>query len=130
MARVLVVDDDPVILELVKEMLEGAGHAAVAAANGRSAMELVKDTPVEVVLTDILMPDKDGLEFIRELRRDCPQAKIIAMSGGGSLKINLDFLQVAKRMGAVFTLQKPFTPQALIDAVDCALASSPSCSPG
>ena len=78
--------------------LEGAGHTVKEASNGRDAMRIWRESPVDLIITDILMSEQDGLEFIRKLRREVPSAKIIALSGG-SKRIHLDTLAIAKRFG-------------------------------
>jgi CheY-like chemotaxis protein len=115
-ARILVIDDDTHIRDLLRKVLEGAGHTVAAAPNGRVAMRMWRENPADLIITDILMPEQDGLGFIRELRRDVPTAKIIALSGG-SQKIHLDTLDIAKRFGAVHTLHKPFDINELLEIV-------------
>ena len=116
MALILIIDDDKHIRDLLRKVLEGAGYSVADAPNGRIAMRMWREKPADLIITDILMPEQDGLEFIRELRRDVPHAKIIALSGG-SQKINLDTLDIAKRFGAVSTLNKPFEIKQLLETV-------------
>lgn len=120
MARILIIDDDQMVLNMLRQVLEGAKHTVVEAANGQVAMKLWREQPVDLIVTDILMPEKDGLEVIRELRRECPTVKVIALSGG-SRKVHFDALDVAKRFGALVTLEKPFELKELLAAVDTVL---------
>src|SRR5437763_15450494 len=83
MARVLVIDDHTEIRELLRLTLQAAGYDVVVAPNGREGLEIHRERPAELVITDIFMPEQEGLETIQELRRQSPRPKIIAMSGGG-----------------------------------------------
>ena len=107
MASILVIDDDPQVCSLLKQVLEGEGYTVQSALNGIEGLSLYRRTPAELVILDILMPEKEGLETIVELRRDFPRVKIIAMSAGSErAKINL--LDLARRLGAEQTITKPF----------------------
>ncbi|MBD0306269.1 MAG: response regulator [Nitrospiraceae bacterium] len=123
MASILVIDDERHIRDLLRKVLEGAGHTVKEASNGRDAMRIWRESPVDLIITDILMPEQDGLEFIRELRREVPSAKIIALSGG-SKRIHLDTLAIAKRFGALHTLHKPFEIKELLNIVGNVLDQS------
>src|SRR3989442_15115046 len=83
MARILVVDDEPEIGEILEMLLTHVGHEVRVARNGDSALRLPRAGPVDLIITDIFMPGKEGIETIMEIRRDLPSVKIIAMSGGG-----------------------------------------------
>lgn len=120
MARILIIDDDKMVLNMLRQVLEGAQHTVVEASNGEVAMRLWREDPPDLIITDILMPEKDGLEVIRELRRECPTVKVIALSGG-SRKIHFDALDVAKRFGALSALEKPFELKELLASVDTVL---------
>lgn len=93
------------------------GWECLEASNGSEALALNHRQPCELILTDILMPEKEGLETIREMRRDFPGLKIIAMTGGGQGG-GLNFLDAAKRLGADATLEKPFDLASLFDLVE------------
>ena len=125
MAHILIIDDDKHIRDLLRKVLEGAGYNVADAPNGRIAMRMWREDPADLIITDILMPEQDGLEFIRELRRDVPDAKIIALSGG-SQRLNLDTLDIARRFGALNTLNKPFEIKDLLEAVRAAIAMNGS----
>jgi len=117
MGRILIVEDDKAVRELLREILRRAGHEVVDVENGKEALAAYKDSPVDLVITNILMPEKEGLETIQELRRDDPDIKIIAISGGGQIG-PADYLEVARRFGAMRTFSKPFDRKELLAAVD------------
>ncbi len=115
MARILIIDDEPVTRAMLEEMLKSAGHETVSAADGSEGLKQYHARPSDLVITDLFMPEKDGLEVIRELRMRFPGVAIIAMSGkpiGGKM------LAVAQALGAVEVLQKPFTSVEVLSIVD------------
>jgi CheY-like chemotaxis protein len=120
MAKILVIDDEPGIRSILCRVLEASGHEVVAFENGRGAIERVERDAADLLIADIFMPDVEGLETIREIRRLRPDMPIIAISGvdfeGG------DYLGVARKFGAVATLKKPFWPADLLDLVSRVLA--------
>lgn len=116
MARILVIDDDDSLRILIRLFLEQAGHEVVDAANGRIALDMQRENPAELIITDIFMPEKGGTEFIMDMCVEFPASKIIAISGGGSLT-DVNFLDLAKNLGALKTFNKPFTRQELLAAV-------------
>ena len=117
MSRILVIDDDQQIRELIREILERASHTVFEADNGVAGLRKMLEETVDVVVTDIIMPDKDGLETITELRKSYPEVRIIAISGGGR-RVNRDYLPTAQAFGADLVLYKPFRPQDVMDAID------------
>jgi CheY-like chemotaxis protein len=121
MPSVLIVDDDDQIRTLVRETLEQAGYSVTEARDGKEGLQRYRVTPSDLVIMDILMPGQDGLESILSLRREFPQAKIIAITGGSDMIGMLNFLDVAKMLGAHRTLRKPFDMKALIEAVQAEL---------
>lgn len=121
MARILVVDDEKPVREMVQRMLEYHGHQVTALSNGVDALDVCKKNDIDLVITDVIMPKKDGLEIIIDLRFNFEDIKIIAISGGGR-SLPRDYLDVAKDFGAVRTISKPFDQQELISAVNDALA--------
>lgn len=118
--HVLIIDDDPPIREMLRRMLEYAGYQVTEAVDGEAGLRSFQAEPPDLVITDILMPNKEGLETIMGLRRLAPEVPIIAMSGGGH-NGTLSYLQTADRLGARVTLAKPFTRQEMLDAVHTAL---------
>jgi DNA-binding response OmpR family regulator len=117
MANILLVDDDASLVGAQGEFLRRVGHNVSTAANGKEAMYLVAHTDFDLVITDLIMPEKEGLETIAELRRKAPKVKIIAISGGTVLMDPTDSLSMARMFGASLTLTKPISGQALIAAV-------------
>jgi CheY-like chemotaxis protein len=123
--RILVVDDDVYARTVVRAILEHAGYEVAEAVDGAAALGAYRDAGADLVLCDLFMPDVDGLELIRELRREAPDLKIIAMSAGG-FRGTLDVLVVARRLGAVETLSKPFNPRGLVQAIERVLGQPPA----
>jgi YesN/AraC family two-component response regulator len=123
--RLLLVDDDPWILQGLRRLLFPLQQEwdLAFAANGQEALDLLAHTPVDIVITDIMMPVKEGLETIRAIRRDFPLVKIIAMSGGGSLG-TLQYLEIAKALGAACIVQKPFSRSTLLAAIQQVVQSN------
>ena len=122
MPRILVIDDDAPLRSLLREALEQNGFSVEEQSNGLLGLRAYKLLPADVVLTDIVMPDKEGLETIRDFRRSFPDAKIIAMSGGLTTS-NLDPLPLAAQFGARHTLRKPFSIKELLSALAMVLES-------
>ena len=120
MTRIIVIDDDVQIRVLLKEILEQEGYDVVDAPDGLEGVRLYRENPADLVITDIIMPEKEGLEIIRELRTDFPEVKIMAMSGGGRIGPE-PYLQIAERLGAKSILTKPIERDELIGAVREAL---------
>ena len=117
MAHVLVVDDDPLFREIARETLIQAGHDVSLAENGLAATRMAPDPPMDLAVVDMLMPERDGIETIRDLRARWPHVKLIAVSAGSrGLEPNL-LLRAAKAMGADATLEKPVDHAALTNLV-------------
>ena len=116
MVRILIIDDEDQPRRMLQQVLTRAGYEVIEARNGNEGLQYFRARPTELIITDILMPEKEGLETIIDIRREFPAVKIIAISGGGRTG-NLNFLEVAKRLGAQHTLQKPFELQEMLGAV-------------
>lgn len=117
MADILIIDDDNALQTLFKQFMESAGHTARTAPNGREGLRLIKKSVPDLIITDIMMPEMDGLEILREIRMTHPELPIIAISGGmRSPPIN--FLPHAKKMGACRIFEKPVSLNELRQAVD------------
>ena len=125
MARILVIDDDDAVRLTIRRVLERAGHAVEMAVNGLDGLRLFKKAPHDLVITDLYMPEKEGIETILELRQDFPDLKVIAISGGGAHG-QQGYLQAAGLLGANRTLSKPFQLDALLTAVREVLREAPS----
>lgn len=121
MARIVLIDDDEDVRRTLVRMLEIAGHEIHEAADGNSGIELCLRVDPQLVITDILMPEKEGIETIMTLKRDHPALRIIAISGGGRSGA-MDFLDMARSLGADEALQKPFRRAELLDIVNRLLA--------
>lgn len=119
MARILVIDDEAPIRRLLREALNRAGHEVLDAPEGRSGMALLQERTVDIVITDLLMPEQEGIETILALQKSFPQIKVIAISGGS--KRGFDFLSAATHFGAHRTIEKPFEIQEIIEAIQSVL---------
>ena len=118
MARILVIDDEPDTGAMLEQILKRAGYEVILAADGREGMERYRRSPTDLVITDLYMPNQDGMETIRELRSCFPTVAIIAMSGRPGTGTMLAIAQNATDVGI---LREPFLPDELIDAVEKAL---------
>jgi len=116
MARIFVADDRPGLASALSRLLELEGHEVVMASDGVMALELLRTQDVDVAIVDIYMPNLDGIELTRRLRREIPGTKVIAVSGGG-LVGRREALAMARLAGATKTLSKPFTPEEILVAV-------------
>ncbi|MGE3539222.1 MAG: response regulator [Candidatus Tectimicrobiota bacterium] len=116
MPRILLIDDEPYVRDVLRRFLEHAGYEVVEAPNGREALQQYDSIPIDLIITDLLMPEQDGLEIIQALRRQTPCVKIIAISGGGQTGL-LDLLPIAEKLGAQCTLRKPLRRHELLAAV-------------
>jgi len=116
MIRILVIDDDFQMREMLGVILERKGYDVKTASDGKAAIQLQSKKPFDIVITDIIMPEKEGLETISELRRGYPQLKIIAISGGGRHRPE-GYLELARQFGADRVLAKPFGSWEILSAV-------------
>jgi DNA-binding response OmpR family regulator len=116
MASILLVEDDLQLRSMLRIVLDRAGHVVQEAGNGKEAIALYSKSPADLIVTDLVMPDKEGLETIREFRRSYPDVKIIAMSGGGRTGAE-NYLDLAKKLGADYTLTKPFSNKEILDGI-------------
>ena len=107
MARILIVEDERLARFTLRKILEQLGHEVIEATNGVEGLAMFCAAPSDLVITDIIMPEKEGIQTIIELKRDFPNARVIAMSGGGRTH-NMDFLRLASKCGAERVLAKPF----------------------
>ena len=119
MATILIIDDEAPIRALLRTTLEGAGYVVTEAPNGRIGLELYRHRPTDLVITDILMPEMNGLNMILELTRAFLNVKVIAISGASDTENTLD---AAKLLGVRHTLHKPFSMAALLKTVQYELA--------
>jgi CheY-like chemotaxis protein len=122
MQRILVIDDDEQLRALLYEILDRAGFAVVEAANGVEGLKLYRHQPADLVITDLIMPEKEGVETIMELREQFPNARIIAISGGERIG-GRNYLPIAAKLGARRTITKPFSRQEILEAVRETLAA-------
>ena len=116
MARVLIVEDDELVRSMLKTTLEREGYEVMEASDGEKGIRLMKKNPAHLVITDIIMPDKEGIETIIELKRIFPGIKIVAISGGGRIGPET-YLDMAEKFGAMRTFVKPIDRKELLKAV-------------
>ncbi len=117
MARILVIDDDSAARDTIVQVLEDGGYQVTSAEDGRRGLASFRRDPPDLVITDIIMPEKEGIQTITEMRGERPDAKIIAISGGGRIG-NTDFLRIARHLGAMDVIPKPFDPDDLLNRVE------------
>jgi DNA-binding response OmpR family regulator len=116
MGSILIIEDDSEIRNMLKIMVQRAGFSVQTAVNGLEGIKMFRRAPSNIVITDIVMPEKEGLETILELREEYPEVKIIAISGGGRHDA-ISYLQSAKDFGADYVFQKPFSKKEIIAAI-------------
>lgn len=116
MASIILVDDDDEFLALLSGTLTRAGHRVTVAFDGQQAVNLYKSRPTDLVITDLVMPGKEGIELIVELKGLFPEVKIIAVSGAGINALG-EYLQMAKALGANRVLSKPFSVDQILNAI-------------
>ncbi len=112
MPHILIIDDDPSVREVLRHGLERSGHQVTEARDGKTGLKAHRVAPVDLVITDLIMPGMEGLETIMEFKRLYPGLKIIAISGGGTGKAG-DYLEMASKFGAHRTVAKPFSVEKL-----------------
>jgi CheY-like chemotaxis protein len=120
MADILIIDDELQMRRLLARLLRDAGHTVHEAANGREGLKLFREVHPVLIITDILMPDTEGIETIRELRRAAPTLPILAISGSNTPV----YLDAATKLGATASLRKPFSAEELLGAVETLLGGS------
>ena len=122
MAHILVVEDDQLLREFIQEVLETKGNNVKTAFDGVDGMKKIRQDPWDLVITDMLMPGRDGIEIIREIKDNHPGVKIIAMSGGGEKIGSHELLPTASMFGADHVLYKPFSIGDILDVIDRVMA--------
>jgi CheY-like chemotaxis protein len=127
MPAILIIDDEEIVIRYLQSLLQKEGYQIFIAPNGKEARRIYEESALDLVITDILMPEMDGIEVIRDLRKRNGAIKILAVSGGGQTG-RLDFLSVARNLGADKILHKPFTNTELITAISELLGSPPASS--
>lgn len=121
MHKILVIDDNVVVRNTIIQILENEGYEVIGAEDGRRGLHVFRHERPDLIVTDIIMPEKEGIETIRDIRGECPDAKIIAISGGGRIG-NTDFLKIARQLGACEAIAKPLDPDYFIGVVRNCLA--------
>jgi len=121
MSRILVIDDDKYVRTSIRAVLESVGHEVCDASDADTGLSHQRANPFDVAIVDLVMPQKEGLETIKELNDDYPNLPIIAISGGGAI-VKKNFVEAAELFGATATLEKPFGGEDLLNALDIAVA--------
>jgi DNA-binding NtrC family response regulator len=116
MFKVLVIDDSRVIVEYIKGNLEEAGYEVCTAENGKSGIEMIDRYDLDLVITDIIMPERDGVEVMMHIKRLHPELRTIVMTSGGAIPAK-DHLSMASLLGADFVMQKPVDPHKLLSTI-------------
>lgn len=124
MASILVIDDDPNLRDMMHRMLTRAGYDVLMAEEGAEGIETYRKSPTDLVITDLIMPGKEGLETIVDLRREFPDVKIIAISGGGLVGPH-DYLNAARGLGATASLSKPSDSRTILATIRETLGEPP-----
>jgi len=106
-AKVLVIDDDPAVRDVIARVVRREGHTVREAENGKDALRQFADDPADLVISDIYMPEMDGIELLRRFRETSPETRLVAISGGGAIAAH-HLLSAAKALGAVAVIEKPF----------------------
>lgn len=116
MKKILVIDDDPSIRDMLQEVLGDEGYSVMAASDGLEALRMVKQSKPDLIVTDIIMPEQDGVGVMLQLSKEHPEIKIIAISGGGRISPE-SYLYMAEKFGAVRTFAKPFDINEFLAAI-------------
>jgi CheY-like chemotaxis protein len=124
--RILVVDDNEDLCHSLQRILQRQGYEVECAYNGAEALQIQSKRPAHIIITDLVMPDRDGIETIAELKRDFPQVRVIAMSGGAARMSGDKYLYTAGVVGAEVLLEKPLDHEQLLAAVRRMAPSPPS----
>lgn len=127
MATILIIDDDPLVRTTLRAMLQGAGHEVLEAEDGDDGLALFDAHRPALVITDIIMPRREGIEIILTLRRTAPAVRIIGISGGGAKdhdNSGTEYLDMARKLGADRVLSKPFSAKELLSTVTELVAGS------
>jgi CheY-like chemotaxis protein len=124
MPRIFVIDDEPLIRSTVVTILTREGFSIEEASDSVAGIAMFHKNSPDVVITDIFMPNKDGIEIIMELKRLCPRTKVIAMTGGGQTRM-MEIASAAQILGADHILHKPFERESLLEAVNAAIGTPP-----
>ena len=123
MKSILIIEDDDYFMDLLKRLFEDEGYIVIEASNSRIALNIVQKENPDLIITDIIMEDIDGLEILMEVKKKSPEKPIIAISGGGAIGPD-DYLSSAKALGADYTFTKPFPADEMLNTVKSIFNSS------
>ena len=123
---ILVADDEEDIRLLLEQWLQPMGHTVLTARNGTEALKLIGKNHVDLIVTDVLMPDGDGLTVINGVKKTQPDARVLAISGGGHYMDSREYLRIAEGFGADAAIMKPFNRDQFLEAIGRAMARRPA----
>lgn len=127
--RILLIDDDDLLRDAIGDLLESEGYDVTVAEDGNRGLEAFQAVGPEIVITDIMMPDRDGIDTIIALSKEDPQPRIIAISGGGGQLDSLSYLKMAEKLGADRVLEKPFRAKVLLETIETLLKGEETAPP-
>ena len=126
MFKVLIVDDEAPVRKMVSSMLKNSDIDIQEASNGNEALTIINDADIDLIITDIVMPEKHGIDLIMEIKKLFPELPVIAISGGGGVTGRFDYLEIAKVVGAENILKKPISADTLRNLGDNCVQKKPS----
>ena len=116
MTKILIIEDDTAVRACLESVISRAGYETATAADGRAGLQVFRSEPFDLVITDIIMPEKDGIETIMDMKREQKDLKVLAISGGGRAEPD-NYLESARLLGADATMKKPFTHQEMLETI-------------
>jgi CheY-like chemotaxis protein len=123
MTKIMVIDDDAMVCAAIVQLLTDAGHTVVTAENGRIGFARFRSERPHLVITDLLMPEEEGIQTLRSILSERPDAKVVVVSGSSRAGTNADYLEMARALGAVDAIAKPFDPDEFLHRVSRSLAA-------
>jgi DNA-binding NtrC family response regulator len=123
MAKILIVDDEPQLRDMLRQMLQQDSHEVLEAENGIQGCQLYREHKPDIIISDLVMPEQNGIDMLLELKKEFSDLRVLAISGGGGITGSFDYLPIAKLIGAVQILKKPFGLQELREAVELTIAA-------
>lgn len=123
MAKILIVDDEPQLRDMLRHMLQQDSHEVIEAENGLQGCKIYREQKPDIIITDLVMPEQNGIDMLLELKKEFSDLRVLAISGGGGITGSFDYLPIAKLIGAEQILKKPFGLQELREAVSLTIGA-------